>query len=214
MKAQDKISVLLVDDHPVVREGYRLLLEKTSDIQIVGEAECGEKAYSLYEKASPDVVLLDLNMPGMGGLETIRRLLIKDPKARILVFSMHDSQIILQRALEAGATGYLTKSSASSQMVKAVRQVAQGKAYLNHNLIPKAVESFSDNSNPLHKLTQREFEIFRNLADGRSVAEIANTLSISPKTAGVHQTNIMKKLNMRNVAELARLAVRCDVIIP
>ena len=212
MKVSGKINVLLVDDHPIVRDGYRLLLENTPDIQVVGEAESGEQACHLYEKISPDVVILDLNMPGMGGLETIRRLLIKNSKARILVFSMQDSQSILQRALEAGAVGYLTKASASSQMVEAVQQVAQGKAYLDHNLVSKVMRSFSGDGDPLRKLTQREFEVFQNLANGSSVSEIAEALYISPKTVGVHQTNIMKKLSLRNTAELTRLAIQCHVI--
>lgn len=214
MKQSNKIDVLLVDDHQVVRDGYRLLLENTADIQVVGEAGSGEQAYTLYEKISPDVTVLDLNMPGMGGLELMRRLLAKNPQAHILVFSMHDSQIMVQRALEAGAAGYLTKSSASSQMVEAVRQVANGKTFLCHSLAPEVVESLMANNNPVHKLSQREFQVFRSLAEGYTVAEIAATLSISPKTVGVHQTNIMKKLGLRNAAELVRLAIRSRIIEP
>lgn len=214
MKELNKIGVLVVDDHPIVREGYRLLLQNTPNIRVIGEAESGEQACNIYETVTPDVVVLDLNMPGMGGLEAIRRLLIKDPKARILVFTMHDSQTILQRSLEAGAQGYLAKISASSQMVSAVQQVAQGKTYLDQNLIPQLMESISGNGDPLHILTQREFEVFRQLASGYSVAEIARSLCISPKTVGVHQTNIMKKLNLPNAAKLTLLAIRCRIINP
>jgi len=214
MKASKKIRVLLVDDHPIVREGYRLLLENTADIHVVGEAECGEEACKLYRDIVPDVVILDLNMPGMGGLETIRRLRAKDPKSRILVFSMQDSQAMLQRALEAGAGGYLTKVSASSQMVEAVREVARGKAYLDQGLVPHVMGVLSGDGDPLRNLTQREFEVFRNLAAGQSVSEIADILCISPKTVGVHQTNIMKKLDVRNASELTRLAIRYSVIEP
>ena len=214
MKVPDEIKVLLVDDHPIVRDGYSVLLGNTLDIRVIGEAESGEQAYLRYDELAPDVVVLDLNMPGMGGLELIRRLLAKDPQARILVFSMHDSQVMVQRALEAGAAGYLTKSSASSQIIEAIRQVAHGKAFLNHDLVPEVVESLMVKSDPVHKLSQREFQVFRALAEGHTVAEIADTLCISPKTVGVHQTSIMKKLGLRNAAELVRLAIRCSILEP
>ena len=214
MKAANEINVLLVDDHPIVRDGYRLLLENTHEIRVVGEAECGEQAYELYSDMKPDVVVLDLNMPGMGGLEIIQRLITKDPQARVLVFSMHDSQVMVQRALEAGAAGYLTKSSAPSQMVEAVRQVAMGNSFITEELVSGVMEPFLQKKDPLEKLTPREFQLFRKLAEGHSVAEIAETLHISPKTVGVHQTSIMKKLDLRNAAELVRLAIRCRVIEP
>ena len=213
-KLSGEISVLLVDDHPIVRDGYRVLLGNTADIRVIGEAESGEQAYQLYGEIAPDVVILDLNMPGMGGLELIRRLLAKKTHTRVLVFSMHDSQVMVQRAREAGAAGYLTKSSASSQMAEAVRQVAAGKTFFSHDLMPEMVESMMVNRDPVRKLSQREFQVFRALAEGHTVAEIADTLCISPKTVGVHQTHIMKKLGLRNAAELVRLAVRCRVLEP
>jgi two-component system invasion response regulator UvrY len=213
MKTNKPIRVFLVDDHPVVRDGYRRLLDNNPDIEVVAEANSGEEACQQYTQAKPDVVVLDLNMPGIGGIETISRLLSKDSEAHILVFSMHDSQIMISRALEAGASGYLTKSSAASQMIDAVRSVAQGKPFLSHTIAPSIIGKLQKNdSNPLQVLSKREFEVFRRLADGNSVAEIANELSISPKTAGVHQTNIMRKLELRNTAELTRLAIRCGVI--
>ncbi len=211
MTAAGEIRVLLVDDHPVVRGGYRALLENAADIQVVGEADSGEQAYTLYRELTPDVVVVDLNMPGMGGLGLIQRLRAQDARARILVFSMHDSQVMVHRALEAGALGYLAKSSASSLLADAVRQVACGKHYLERNLAPATADAGAD---PLRCLTRREFQVFQSLAEGQSVAEIAETLCISPKTAGVHQTNIMHKLGLRNAAELVRLAIRCRVIEP
>lgn len=214
MKSQDGIRVLLVDDHPVVRDGCRVLLGNCPDISVVGEAASGEQAYKLYDELHPNVVVLDLNMPGIDGLEFMRRLLAKDPQAHILIFSMHDSQVMVQRALEAGAAGYIPKSSASSQLVEAVLQVAQGKRFLNEDLLPDIVESMMEKSDPLSKLSQREFQVFRALAEGHSVADIADILCISPKTVGVHQTHIMKKLSLRNAAELVRLAVRCAVVEP
>jgi len=213
MNTSNPIRVFLVDDHPVVRDGYRRLLDNNADIEVVGEANSGEDACQQYSEINPDVVVLDLNMPGIGGIETISRLRSKDNNAQILVFSMHDSQIMISRALDAGASGYLTKSSAASQMIDAVRSVAQGKPFLNHDMVPSIIDKLQNNdSNPLKVLSKREFEVFRRLADGNSVAEIAKELSISPKTAGVHQTNIMRKLELRNMAGWTRLAIRYGVI--
>lgn len=206
------IQVLLVDDHPVVRDGYRRLLENTPDIHVVAEADSGEEACRLYEQCHPNVVIMDLNMPGIGGMEAISRIRAKDPKAIILVFSMHDSNTMVMRVLEAGAAGYISKSSAASQMVEAVTQVANGKSFIDQAMVMDIVQTRVDSHDPLKKLTQREYQIFINLAEGKPVAEIAEELSISPKTAGVHYTNIMKKLELRNAAELTRLAIRCSVI--
>lgn len=208
----ENIQVLLVDDHPVVRDGYRRLLENTPGISVIAEAESGEDACRLYEQCHPNVVVMDLNMPGIGGLEAISRIRAKDPKAIILVFSMHDSYTMMMRVLEAGAAGYISKSSAASQMVAAVTQVANGKPFVDLAMVMDDVQNQVDGFDPLKKLTQREYQIFINLAEGKPVAEIAEEFSISPKTAGVHQTNIMKKLDLRNAAELTRLAIRCSVI--
>jgi len=208
-----KTKVLLVDDHPVVRGGYRRLLENFSDIEVVGEAQSGEEALRLYEKIKPDVVVMDLNLPGMGGLEATTRLCTKYPKSHILVFSIHDSPIMVRRALDAGASGYLTKASVSTQMVEAVRTVADGEPFFNRQVLPAIVNKFKQQEvDPLENLTRREFEIFHRLADGRSVADIAQELSISPKTVGVHQTNIMKKLLVHKATELTLLAIRLGII--
>lgn len=208
----ETIQVLLVDDHPVVRDGYRRLLENTPDISVIAEADSGEDACRLYEQYHPNVVVMDLNMPGIGGLEAISRIRAKDSKAVILVFSMHDSNTMVMRVLEAGAAGYISKSSAASQMVEAVTQVANGNSFIDQAMIMDVVQTEVDGFDPLKKLTQREYQIFINLAEGKPVAEIAEELSISPKTAGVHYTNIMKKLELRNAAELTRLAIRCSVV--
>jgi len=208
------IKVFLVDDHPVVRDGYRRLLENSPGITVVAEASSGEEACANYTNVKPDVVVLDLNMPGIGGMETLRRLIAKDPGVRILVFSMHDSETMVTRALEAGALGYLSKSSVAAQMVDAVKVVSEGGRFLNHSLAPKVLETHLRGYDPLKTLTEREFQVFRQLAEGLSVQEIAKTLSISPKTAGVHQTHIMKKLGLRNAAELTRMAIRCGVVDP
>lgn len=213
---EEIISVILVDDHPVVRDGYRRLLEQMPNIRILGEASSGEVGYDLFRKLNPDVVVLDINMPGIGGLETIRRVKAFDDKARILVFSMHSNEIMIQRALEAGALGYLTKQGGMGQMVQAVQQVAKGRMFIDADHVTTlAHHKISENtSDPIRVLSAREFQLFKLLAEGHSVAEIANLLSISAKTVGVHHTNIMKKLNLQNSSQLVRLAILCDVIEP
>lgn len=216
MTIEQAIRAILVDDHPVVRDGYRRLLEQTADIKVVAEADCGESGYDLYRKLSPDVLVLDINMSGIGGLETIRRIKAYDEKARILVFSMHSNEIMIQRALEAGALGYLTKQSGMGQMVQAVQQVAKGRMYIDADHVTSlAQHKLSDQTaDPVRVLSAREFQLFKLLAEGNSVAEIAAKLSISAKTVGVHHTNIMKKLNLHNASQLVRLAILCNVIEP
>ncbi|CAH1197922.1 DNA-binding response regulator [Candidatus Nitrotoga sp. BS] len=178
------ISVLLIDDHPVVRDGFRRLLESTADIRVVAEADDGEAGYILYRAIKPDVVVLDLNMPGSGGLETIRRIRAHDPVAHILVFSMHNNETMVQRVLEMGATGYLTKKSGLNQMTHAVRQVKLGKTYIDLEHISDIVvdrQLFHEALDPINALSKREFQLFKLMAEGNSILEIAENLSISPK---------------------------------
>ncbi|MFZ1546886.1 MAG: response regulator transcription factor, partial [Candidatus Nitrotoga sp.] len=185
--AVQPITVLLVDDHPVVRDGFRRLLESTSDIRVVAEADDGEVGYILYRELKPDVVVLDLNMPGFGGLETIRRIRAHDPVAHILIFSMHGNENLVQRVLEMGATGYLTKQSGLKQIAHAVRQVRLGKTYVDPEHISDIVadrQLFNVALDPINALSKREFQLFKLMAEGSSILEIAENLSISPKTVG------------------------------
>jgi len=216
MTTQQTITVILVDDHPVVRDGYRRLLEQSPNIKIVAEADSGESACESYRKFLPDVLVLDINMPGIGGLESIRRIKAHDEKAHILVFSMHSNEIMIQRALEAGALGYLTKQGGIGQMVQAVEQVAKGRMYIDVDHVSSlAQHKLSDSAaDPIRVLSSREFQLFKLLAEGYSVADIASMLSISAKTVGVHHTNIMKKLDLNNASQLVRLAILCNVIDP
>jgi two-component system invasion response regulator UvrY len=210
----ERITVLLVDDHPVVRDGCRRLLENTPDIRVTAEAGDGETACVLYAKLAPDVVILDMGMPGFGGFETIRRLKTADPAAHILIFSMHDDETMILRAIEAGATGYLTKSGGIGQMVDAVRKVAQGKTYIEAErateLVGRTIAGIA--GGPLAVLSPREFQLFQRFAEGQSTLQIAAALSISPKTVAVHHASIMKKLDLENTVQLVRLAIRCNVI--
>lgn len=209
------ITILLIDDHPVVRTGYRRLLENTPNMCIVAEADNGEAGYQLYLEHQPNVTILDLNMPGIGGLETIRRIRAKNPAARILVFSMLKNTTVAQSSLKAGATGFISKQSGMGEMIQAVRQVNSGKIYIESELASAlAINATRKDTfeNPLDTLTKREFQIFKLLAEGYSCVQIADTLTISPKTVGVHQLNLMRKLNIQNTTQLIRLAMSHNVI--
>lgn len=207
------IRVLLTDDHEVVRAGYARLLESTPDIDVIADASSGEEACSEYFNRHPDVLVMDLNMPGIGGLEASRRILARDPKARILVFSVHENEVMLQRALDAGIKGYISKRSASQVMIQAVRQVAAGDVYIGQEMISHLVDRrTSSEDGELKALTPREFEVFRLLADSKSANEIAGILNISPKTVGHHMRHIKEKLGIGNIAGLTHLAIRLGII--
>ena len=209
------ISVLLIDDHPVVLSGYRRLIESTTDFCLVADADNGETGCTLYELHHPDVTIVDLNMPGIDGIETIRRIKTKNPTAKILVFSMHCNKTMVKRALEIGATGFLTKQSDAPQLVEAIRKVSQGQPYIDPILVQTILTGnlLGDNYNaPLGILSKREFQLFKLFAEGNSCAQIAEMISISPKTVGVHHANIMKKLELRNAAQLVHMAIKYDVL--
>jgi two-component system invasion response regulator UvrY len=204
----NKTTVLLADDHAVVREGYRRLLERTSDITVVAEASSGEDAYRLFVDHGPDVTVLDINLPGIGGLECARRILAREPQARILMFSMHEDVVFPSRALQMGARGYVTKSSAPEVLVEAVRLVAEGKLYISHDMAQElAVQMLPGHDNPLQALSPREFEVFRLLVAGHSIGEIGRILSLSYKTVANHQSNIRAKLDVSNTAQVVRMAM-------
>jgi len=213
--ADTKIRVLIVDDHEVVRSGYCRLLENTDDIVVVAEASDGEQAYQKFIEHQPDVVVMDLNMPGIGGLDASRRILARDSSAKILVFSVHESEVYLQRTLDAGILGYISKRSASKVMLDAIRVIAKGDNYIGQEMMPFLVnQKTSPHGQTINDLSPREFEVFRLLAEGKSVNDIAALLNVSPKTAGHHYTSIKQKLAVSNSAELTRFAIRMGVITP
>jgi two-component system invasion response regulator UvrY len=210
-----KIRVILTDDHAVVRMGFRLLLQGTHDIEVVGEAETGEDAVKRFVELRPDVLVMDLSMPGMGGLEAVTRALAKDPAARILILSAHEDTIHPKRVLKAGAVGYLSKCSAAEELIQAIRQVAGGKMYMEAAIAQQmAVEQISGDKSPVDILSAREFEVFLALAKGQSVNDIAEVLHLSPRTVGTHLYNIKQKLGASNQAEIAIIAVRAGSLDP
>jgi two-component system invasion response regulator UvrY len=210
-----QINVLLVDDHAVVRMGFKMLLESAPDIKVVAEAESGEQGVKAYMEHHPDVVVMDITMPGIGGLEAIERIIAKDGNARILVLSAHEDSVHPKRVLNAGAMGYLTKRSAAEELIKAIRTVAGGKRYLEASVAQQmAIQQLSGEQNPVDVLSGREFEVFMALAKGKTTNEIAETLCLSPRTVGTHLYNIKQKLNASNSAEIALIAMRSGLIDP
>lgn len=209
----DTLRIMLVDDHAVVRMGFRLLLDTTSDLRVVAECSSGEEALTCFQEINPDVTVLDLSMSGMGGLETLTRLLAKWPTARILVLSAHEDTAHPRRALAGGALGYLSKRSAPEALIDAIRQVATGRLFLEPALAQEiGVEQVSRPGNPLEALSAKEFEVFMMLARGKSVTDIAEVLSRSPRTVGTHLYNIKQKLCAGNAAELTLIAMRNGLI--
>ena len=208
-----KTTILLVDDHAVVRAGVRRLLEQEPLFEVIGEAESGEKAYQIFGELKPDVMVMDLSMPGMGGLEAIRRILMRYEKAKILVLSMHEDLSFANQALKLGAKGYLTKNALADDLVKSIETVTQGDVFLSDEIAKKmAMQSISGNQDPVHELSAREFEIFRLLAEGFDIDAIASTLNISSKTVSNYQTMIKQKLNINTPIELIRYAIKVGVI--
>ncbi len=201
-----KLKILLVDDHSVVRAGVRRLLESIQGTEIM-EAQTGHETLALFRSEEPDLVLLDLNMEGVGGLELLRRLLLEDKKARVVVFTMHSEPIYAARALKLGAKGYVTKSASADELVAAVRQVADGGHYIEAELASKLAIGQFDGEDPLHQLSTREVEILRLLGDGKSLTAIAETLGVSYKTVANTCSLIKNKLGLQRTADLIRVSL-------
>lgn len=210
-----KINVLLVDDHAVVRTGYKTYLSLSDKIENIHEANSGEQACQLYKQYMPDIVVLDMSMPGIGGFEAIRRLMIIDPKCKILIFSIHDELIYVTRAIKSGAKGYIIKNSEPKILISAVCAIAQGGTFIAPDLAQKLainqVDS-NDESHHLGQLSPREFDIFCLLAKGKTTREASENLCLSYKTVCNYSTTIKEKLNIKSLAEMTLIANRQGVI--
>jgi len=211
----NKISVILADDHAVVRMGFKLLLQDTKDIAVVGEAESGEEVIKLLNTHTADIIVMDLSMPGIGGLETISRVVSKAKSPKILILSAHEDAIHPKRSLKAGANGYLSKRGAPEELIKAIRQIHAGNMYIEPSIAQKvAMSQMGGETSPVEILSEREFDVFMALASGKTVNQIAETLHLSPRTVGTHLYNIKQKLNVSNQTELALIAIKSGLINP
>jgi two-component system, NarL family, invasion response regulator UvrY len=208
------IRILLVDDHAVVRTGFRLLLQSLPEVSVVGEAESGEAACQRYTELTPDVVIMDLAMPGMGGLEALKRIRARHSHAKVLALSAHDDPMHARRALQEGALGFLSKRSAPEALLEAVSAVAAGNRYIDTHLAQKLALADVDGAtkSPIERLSEREFEVFVRLAKGATVLKIADDLKLSASTVGTHLYNIKQKLGVSNQSELTLIAIRHGLI--
>ncbi|HXZ51665.1 MAG TPA: response regulator transcription factor [Burkholderiales bacterium] len=208
------ISVLVADDHKLVREGLKQILAAAEDLRVAGEAASGDEALALARANDYDLALVDMSMPGVSGIELIRRLRLEKPALRILVLSMHGEQQYAARALKAGAAGYLTKDSASEQLVGAIRKVAAGGLYITAAAAESLVSETAAGgaAAPHASLSDREFEIFRLLAGGHGPTEIAERLHVSVKTVSTHKARILQKMNLDSTAALVRYALEHDLL--
>lgn len=207
------IRILLVDDHAVVREGYKRLLDSTGRMAVVAEASNADEAYGSFVSLAPDLVILDLSLPGASGFDVLRRILGRNPRAQILIFSMHEDPVFVRRALDRGARGYLSKASAPENMLAAVHAITSGQVY-----VPKALREglahrhLEQQSESLDRLSEREFEILRLMASGLDAAGIAEIIFISTKTVANYQTAIRHKLRARNLREVVHRAILAGLL--
>ena len=211
---RNRTKVILVDDHAVVRAGFRLLLSTEDSIEVIAEAERGEAACQLYLEQQPDLMVLDLSMPGIGGLESIRRICNRDSNAKILVFSVHDEMVYVDRAMNAGAKGYITKNSAPGILVEAIQRIAEGEIYIEKGLMKNmsVQNSEAEYQTIIDTLSAREFDVFLLLAKGLTTHKIADELCLGYKTVANYGTQIRSKLKVSTVAELAHIAMVLGVM--
>lgn len=207
------IRILLADDHALVRQGFRMILAAQPDMQIVGEAGNGREAVELAEKLQPDVVVMDVTMPELNGIEATRRLTTVAPRARVLALSMHKDSVYVREILRAGARGYLLKDSVDADLLVAVRGVAKGEGYLSPAVSDAVLTDYRRHvTDPLDLLTSREREVLQMIAEGKTNKEIATSLNLSVYTVEAHRGRVMEKLNLHSTGEIVRFALRSGLI--
>ncbi len=200
------IKVLMVDDHEIVRAGFKQLLATTSNIEVIDEASSGEEAIELCMRHKPDVVVMDINMPGIGGIEAISRISSRLPKARIIVLTVHESEPFPTRVLEAGAMAYLSKRCAPQELVQAVRETYAGGSYISEAVRAEMAKAKLDQTNPLGKLSNREFQVFNLMAQGLGAVDVGKSMHLSHKTIYTHKANIQKKLGLETHLDIIHFA--------
>ena len=211
----NKIKILVVDDHAIMRDGIRALLGIHDDMEIVGEASEGKEAIERVQELVPDVVVMDIAMPGMDGLEAARRIRKKNPKVKVLILTQHDNREYILSAIKAGATGYVPKRALGSELVSAIRAVHVGDSFLYPSVATALIEDYrqqADGEEPYDRLTAREREILKLIAEGHTSRQIADILFISSKTVLGHRTKIMEKLDLHNRTELIKYAMRKGLV--
>ncbi len=211
------ISIVVADDHAIVRHGLRALLEAEAEFKVVGEAADGNEAVQLVNQVSPDVLILDMAMPGMGGLDVIDQVKVSSPNTKIVVLSMHRNEAYVQASLRNGASGYVLKGSPSSELMDGIRAAVAGKIYLSRPLSERAIEAYAQRLNPEEKepfdtLTSREREVLKLTVEGYKTTDIAAKLAISPRTVETHRTNLMNKLDIHSQLDLLRYAIKRGIL--
>jgi len=208
------IRILVADDHTIVREGLKQIFFETRDMEVADEARNGQEVIKRIEDNEYDIVLLDISLPGRSGLDVLKQIKLMKPGLPVLVLSMHPEEQYAVRSLRAGASGYLTKESASQELIEAIRKVTQGRKYITSSLAEKiALEMEVDTSKPLHEaLSDREYQVLCMIASGKTVTEIGEALSLSVKTISTHRSRILKKMKMKNNAQLMRYAIRHNLV--
>lgn len=208
------IKVLLTDDHVLVRTGIRRLLEDSKQVTIVGEADCGEDSLKMARSLKPDVILMDVNMPGIGGVEACRLILQRNPKQKIIVLTIHNEQTFPKRLLEIGAKGYLTKECGVDEMIEAIIQVNNGGAYIASSIAQRLALSLlpGNEDNPIDRLSRREFQVMLMISHGQTNNEISETLCLSPKTISTYRLRVLEKLGAQNEVDLVKIAVEQGMI--
>jgi two-component system response regulator NreC len=215
-----KIRVLLAEDHTIVRKGLRSILDAEDSIEVVGEAEDGRAAVEAVEHLRPDVVLMDISMPGLNGLEATRQIKHRAPHIRVLVLTMHTNEKYILQILQAGASGYLVKQAAVEELISAIQAVHRGDAFLSPSISKKVVQRYVQQGQAMAEedsyelLTPREREVLQLIAEGHTNRDISEILHISIKTVEVHRANLMKKLDLHSAAELTRYAIGKGIISP